>query len=162
MKKLHCCEPPKFPRRRGDSNFKSRFTASIATILNRPPQCGQWVKSRLNTRFSSVAQPKRIGRPCLGGSWLSAAVEHIALTLSCACGTTSQRHFAFGAVPIVSNSPHSCVCLAVGVVCVIPPLHVRYRPHADVQYCRQHSLYAKRTLGLYSIWLRIQSERVLH
>jgi hypothetical protein len=54
-------------------------------ILNSPPQCGQWVKSRLNTRFNSMAQPKRIGRPCSGGSWLSvAAVALSALALSCA------------------------------------------------------------------------------
>jgi hypothetical protein len=36
-----------------------------------PPQCGQWVKSRLNTRFNSLAQPKRSGRPCSGGAWVA-------------------------------------------------------------------------------------------
>jgi hypothetical protein len=35
-----------------------------------PPQCGHWAKCRLNTRFNSLAQPKRIGRPCSGGPWL--------------------------------------------------------------------------------------------
>jgi hypothetical protein len=68
-------------------------------ILNCPPQCGQWVKSRLNTRFSSLAQPKRIGRPCAGGSLQSvaAAVAVNGLDSSDACGTTFECHFAFGA-----------------------------------------------------------------
>ncbi len=66
-------------------------------ILNSPPQCGQQVKSKLNTRFNSLAQPKRIGRPCSGGSCpLVAAAGNASVSFG-GCGTTFERHFAFGA-----------------------------------------------------------------
>jgi hypothetical protein len=68
-------------------------------ILKSPPQCGQWIRSKLNTRFYSLAQPKRIDLPCSGGSWLSvaAAVAVNDLESSDTCGTTFERHFAFSA-----------------------------------------------------------------
>jgi isochorismate hydrolase len=53
----------------------------------------------LNTRFNSLAQPKRIGRPCSGGSRLSVAAGVAVNNLVSfdTCGTTFERHFAFGA-----------------------------------------------------------------
>ncbi len=60
-----CASKPKWFR-----IFSIAWRCRIAAmILNSPPQCAQWVKSTLNTRFNSLAQPKRIGRPCSGGSW---------------------------------------------------------------------------------------------
>ncbi len=41
--------------------------------------CGKWVKSKLNTRFNSLAQPMHIGRPCSGGSWSLVAAAGNAL-----------------------------------------------------------------------------------